>query len=144
MFIFRVGRDVTRVAAQAGNQRKPATAQKPTPAMTGAGWVFLVLFIVAGAWLAELFEDHLHAGRGAAFLMAFGVLVLILAPLVMAAGGNGNRKSRAATQIRAAHAEQERAKRDRARREAARLPAEMEDADLEARAWKDAHRQMFR
>ena len=143
MFVFRVGRDVTRVAARAGNQRKPAAAQKPAPAMTGGGWVFLVLFIVAGAWLAELFEDHLHAGRGAAFLMAFGVLVLILAPLVMAAGGNGNRRTHTAMQIRAAHAEQERAKRDRARQARASLPAEMEAADLEAQAWKNAHPQMF-
>ena len=139
--LYRVARDVTRVAARSGGQRKPA-APKPAPAMTGPAWVFLVVFIIAGAGLAELFEKYWHAGRGAAFLMAFGVLVTVL--FVVAGLAGGGSKSSTATQIRAAHAEQERAKRDRARQVRAGLPAEMEEAEKEAEAWKAGHPQMFR
>ena len=140
--LYRVTRDVTRAAARSGGQRKPA-APKPAPAMTGAAWVLLVTFIIVAAGIAELFENHWGVSRGKAFLMAFTVTVLITAVIAGICSGLRGSKSSAATQIRAAHAEQERAKRDRARQARTGLLAEMEAADLEARAWKDAHPEMF-
>jgi hypothetical protein len=133
VMLFWIARDVTRAAARSGRQRKPAQPKPAGPAFTGAAKVFLVLFVIAAAGLAELFEKYMHAGRGAAALMSFAVLVLVLAPLAMAGSGNGHRTSSQAAQIRAAHARQEAARRARNR-----LPAEMEEAAKEADEWNAA------
>ena len=140
MLLYRITRDVTRTAARSGGQRKPA-APKPAPAMTGASWVLLVAFIIVAAGIAEVFEKCWGASRGTAFLMSFTVTIVVFTVIAAMFGGlGGSRKPGAAMQIRAAHAEQERAKRDRAR---SSLPAEMEAADLEAREWKAAHPEAF-
>lgn len=135
--IFRVGRDVTRVAARAGNQqRKPSQPRQPS----GVPWFSVILAGILCAWVMEGLEHHM--GRGAAFLIVFPlwfVLTVIFAAVGLAMKGGGSKSSPSA-EIRAAHAEQERAKRDRAR---SSLPAEMEAADKEARAWKAAHPEMF-
>ena len=83
-FIFRT---ITR----GGSRRTQQTSQKPAgPPMTGAGWVLVVVFLVAGAALTALFK-HGHTANGVAFLEAFGVLVLAVFLVAGLFGGGGNK-----------------------------------------------------
>ncbi len=114
-------------------RRRPAAPQKPAgPPMTGTAWLFLVVFLLAGAGLTALFKGP-GTSNGEAFLMAFAVDVLGFALLAaLCGGGKGKGRGIPADEVRAAYA-----------RQAGRLPAEMEAADREAREWKAAHPETF-
>ncbi len=79
-----------RTAARSGGRRRLAAPRKPAgPPMTGAAKVFLVAFLLAGAGLTALFK-HAGVSNGPAFLMSFGVLVLVLWLLAAFIGGGGS------------------------------------------------------
>lgn len=82
-FIFRT---ITR-----GGRRRSGTPQKPAgPPMTGASWVLVVVFLIAGSALTALFK-HGGTSNGVAFLEAFGVLVLAVFLVAGLFGGGGNK-----------------------------------------------------
>ncbi len=120
-----------RTAARSGGQRNRAPQKPAGPPMTGAAKVFLVAFLLAGAGLTALFK-HAGVSNGPAFLMSFGVLVLVLWLLAaIIGGGRSNGRKVTADEVRAAYAEQP------------SLPAEMEAPAREAEAWKTAHPEAF-